>query len=272
LESVVLVRHFASLEKLTSIEVTVLTGNFTLSAFSPLSSSSLLFATSEVSWLGAGLITVSSDMSWLFSGQPCLSLAINPLTLSLGLLGDVIPDSASVILVVLELTDVSVSVYKLLDTSSLHLSVLELTVVSGLVWPDHDTSAVHGIVSELTLIDLSAFGEVVFSMTMEFSIDEVTLIVRSLELESSRSSLLAINEVSGVLDLTLVPDLSTDSVLFVIDPLTIVHGAVLVDEASTAVGFAIFPLTLVDVSIGMSNSSLAVEELVDDHTLVEGSI
>lgn len=58
---------------------------------------------------------------------------------------------------------------------------------------------------------------------MEFSVDEIALVVATFELKLSFSSLLSIDEVACVLDLALVPDFGSEAVLFIVDPLTIIH-------------------------------------------------
>jgi hypothetical protein len=59
-------------------------------------------------------------------------------------------------------------------------------------------------------------------MTIEFSIDKISLIMRSFKLKSSFSGFLSFNKISRVDYLALVPDLSTLSVLDIMNPVSII--------------------------------------------------
>lgn len=58
---------------------------------------------------------------------------------------------------------------------------------------------------------------------MEFAVNELSLINVTIELEFTFTSLLAINEVTSVNDLVVVPLFSTLSMILVIFPLTLIH-------------------------------------------------
>ena len=58
---------------------------------------------------------------------------------------------------------------------------------------------------------------------MEFAVNELSLINVTIELEFTFTSLLAINEVTSVNDLVVVPLFSTLSMILVIFPFTLIH-------------------------------------------------
>mgnify|MGYP001032683448 FL=1 len=56
--------------------------------------------------------------------------------------------------------------------------------------------------------------------------------------------------------------------LLVIEPLTLIHGAIGVNEYPVAIRFALFPVPLVNVAIRVSHSALAVKKFVFGHALI----
>jgi len=104
-------------------------------------------------------------------------------------------------------TIVNVTIGIVSHTMAVGFSALELTFVSALVWVYHQTISFDLVLDELSLVDLARIGEVVFTLSMELSVNKVTLIGTSFELELALSGLLTLDEVSGILDLVIVPDL-----------------------------------------------------------------
>ena len=107
---------------------------------------------------------------------------------------------------------------------------------------------------------------------MELAINEIPLVVAAFKLESTIARLCAVHELACVLDLIIVPRFRAIAVLLVIEPLTLVHGAVGVNKSSIAIGFSVEPLSLIDVIVGMSHSALAIEERILGHALVTRTI
>lgn len=126
--------------------------------------------------LCASLLSISRHVILLSLADPRVSFIIDPSSLSLALVLDVVPNSSSVHIVVLELSNVSISSSVLLDSLTIHHSVLKLSFVSRLVWPDHDSISAHVVLFESTFVNLTSIGEVVFAMTVELSINEVTIV------------------------------------------------------------------------------------------------
>ena len=60
--------------------------------------------------------------------------------------------------------------------------------------------------------------------------------------------------------------------LLVIEPLTLVHGAISVNEDAVTVGLAVLPLTLIDVAVSMSHAALAIELSILGHAVVRGAV
>jgi hypothetical protein len=130
----------------------------------------------------------------------------------------------------------------------------------------------HIILYKVTLINLARVSKVIFALTVELAINEVSLIVGAIELESSLTSFLSFDEVSSVDNLTFVPHLLAESMLPILVPLALVKGAVFVHEHSLAMCLAIKPLSLVDVPIGVGHATFAIEHLIFSEAFVLGAI
>jgi hypothetical protein len=176
------------------------------------------------------------------------------------------------LLVILPVTNVSISVRKMLSTFSVHLANFEVTFISWLVWPDHDTFAVHVIIFEFSLVELAGIREVIFAVAVELAVNEVSLVVASFKFEAAVAWLLSVDEHAGVFDFVIAPGFTPVAVLLVVHPLALIHGSVGVNESSVAIGFPIQPLSLVDVFICMGHTPLAVKNLIFGHSLISGSI
>jgi len=122
-----------------------------------------------------------------------------------------------------------------------------------LVWPNHNALAVHIIVDKISLINFSRVSEVIFSLSIELSIYKVPLVVGAFELKASLACLFSLSEITRVDDLALIPDLSTLTVLYVLDPVSIIEGAVLVNKHASAMSFSVQPVSVINVTVGMSH-------------------
>ena len=178
----------------------------------------------------------------------------------------------AVLLVILELTLDPITIWIGSSTFSVSLSVSEITLVVSSIGPGHLTFSVHVVLNEFSFVDLSWLREVVLSLSVEFAVNELSLINVTIKLEFTFTSLLAINEVTSVNDLVVVPLFSTLSMILVIFPLTLIHWSLLVDEDTMAGGFSILPLTLVNITVWVSHSSLSVEETLLGLSLIFGTI
>lgn len=125
--------------------------------------------------------------------------------------------------VVLPLSDKPITACPDLGTSSFHLSIFKFSVVYGLVRPSHLAFALHVVVLELAFVEAAGVGEVVLSEAMELTIDEISFVIASFELEPALSGLLAFDEVAGKLDFVVVPRLGAEAVLLIVLPLALVH-------------------------------------------------
>lgn len=174
--------------------------------------------------------------------------------------------------VVLELTCAHVSVLVNSDTISVHFTIFEVTFIVRVISPRKFAISMHIVLKELTFVNLARLCKIVFTVTVELALYEITLIHVSIELEFALSCFLSIDEATCVYNLIVVPLLSSFAVICVILPFTLVHRSLLVDENSIAASFTLFPLTLVDVSVGMCHSSLAVEKSILCHSLISRAI
>lgn len=153
-------------------------------------------------------------------------------------------------------------------SGTVSLSSLEFTGIFRVIWPYHSTVSGHVILLELSLIDLSSLSEVVLTISVELSLEEFALVEVTFEFESSLSSFLAFDEVTCIDNFVVVPLLSTLSVVHIVQPLSIVHGTLLVNKNTVAVSLSVFPLTLVDVTIGVDHSTFTLELTLLGHSLI----
>ena len=92
--------------------------------------------------------------------------------------------------------------------------------------------------------------------------------MRSFKLKSTFSGFLTLNKITSVDYLALVPSFSTLAVLNIVDPVSIIEGAVLVDKDSIAMSFSIKPLTMVDVAVSVSHLTFSIEHFVFSKSFV----
>jgi len=168
------------------------------------------------------------------------------------------------------IVDVSIGIVS--HSTTVGFAILELTLVSALIWVNHHSCSLDLIFDELSVVDLARIGKVVLTLPVELSVNKITLIGASFELELSLSGFLSLGEVTSVLDLIVVPDLCSFALLKVVNPLTIIEAAFGVDKCAHSMCLSINPLSLVDVSVGVCHSSLTVEETSLGLSLVHGSI
>lgn len=174
--------------------------------------------------------------------------------------------------VLLPLTLIDTLISILLDTKSISLAIKEVTSVSRSIGPSHGSFALNIVLIKLSFVFFARLSKVVFACAMELSINEVSLIDITIEFEFAYTSFLTVDKVSRVLDLVILPLLSALTMVHVVQPLTIVHRTILVNEDTFTASFALFPLTVVNVTIFVRNSSFAMEQSFVSHALVSCSI
>ena len=104
---------------------------------------------------------------------------------------------------------------------------------------------------------------------MELAIYEIAFIESPIELKLALARLGAIDKISSVFDSSVVPGLSSNSVLQVLLPLALVHAPLGIEEDSLAVSLAILPFPMVDIPIRMSKPSLSVEFAILCQSLID---
>ena len=111
----------------------------------------------------------------------------------------------------------------------------------------------------------------VLSTAFEFAVNEVTFVpdVTRFGSEYSFSRLLPFLEISNVLEVSPVPDLSTFSVLLIVLPITFIeYASLLLNEDALTLGDSINPVTLIDVSIGLCQPTSTIELLILRKSLI----
>ena len=107
---------------------------------------------------------------------------------------------------------------------------------------------------------------------MELAVNKITFINITIEFEFSFAGFLAVDEVAGVFDLVVLPLLGTFAVVHVIEPFTIIHRSILINEDTFSASLSFLPLSMINVTIFVRNSTLSMEESFLGHSLIERSI
>lgn len=189
---------------------------------------------------------------------PAVSLSILPIALSFCLFFNAVPDSASVLLIVFPVTDISISVGIFFCTFSFYFAHFEFSLVSGLIWPYHYSLSVHIILLEITLVYFSRIRKIIDSFAVKFSILKLSFIISSFEFKAALSSFLSVDKFSSVFYFLEIPGFCSVTMLLIILPVALIHASISVNKYSVAVGFTIFPVALIYVSINMSHSAASV--------------
>lgn len=171
-----------------------------------------------------------------------------------------------------------------IDTFSMLLSIIELALVHPTVWPGVHSLPVLLVVNVLAAVD-SAVGPTEFSITVHLIVSPFSVILRTIgPLEDSGAVLLSFQVVpieeravwpglaSTAFLLVLIPFtlvggsfgvvIVTDSMSFIVHPLSFEHVAVREDEATVPVGHITFPKALELASIGPDLKAIAFLSLV----------
>ena len=107
---------------------------------------------------------------------------------------------------------------------------------------------------------------------MELAVNEVAFVVSTFKLKPAFPGLFAFDEFASKLNLIVIPRFGAVSMLLIVLPHTLIHGAVGVHKYAHAVSFSVYPLALVDVAICMGHAAFAIELLVLRHALVCGPV
>ena len=103
---------------------------------------------------------------------------------------------------------------------------------------------------------------------MELAVDKLAFVDIAIELELAMTSLLAIDKITCILDLVILPLLGALAMIHVVKPLAIVHRTILVNEHSISACLSFLPLAVINVAIFMRNPSLPMEQTFQCHPLV----
>ena len=124
------------------------------------------------------------------------------------------------------------------------------------------------ILMEITLINLTSFIEVVFSFTMELSVNEISFIKITIEFKFSGTCFKSIDKITFVNNFVVIPLFGSFAMVCVIVPFAFVHGPFGIYEDSLAASHAIFPLALINIAITVGHSSDSIKLTVFRHSLI----
>jgi len=215
------------------------------------------------------LLVRMADMCCLRYSNPVIPLAVLPLSLPLRLIFQVEEHPVAMHQIVPELTNVFVPIGLYLGAFSVHFSLFKLPLVPASIWPRHDALTLHIIVFKFTFIQFGCVCEVVLSVPMKLTVDEITFVEAALELEAALARLFAFKEISGVFNSVKIPAFGAVAMLLVVEPLSCKHASVSVHKDAVAIGLAVEPGTLVDVSVNVRHPSLAIVEPIPSLPLIK---
>lgn len=107
--------------------------------------------------------------------------------------------------IIFPIADVPVAVGEVFGAFSVHFSIFEVTFVPGLIWPDEGSFALHIVVLEFSFVEFARVCKVVLSISVELTVDEVSIVVASFEFEAAMARLLSVDELAGVFYFIIVP-------------------------------------------------------------------
>lgn len=182
--------------------------------------------------------------------KPLGAFVVVPFALLLGGVLCAVPDSDSLLHVVLPGADVLVPVCVAHRALPVLQPVVEVPVVHIPVPVRQLALALEVVVVEVSFVGLVAVGEEVDAVPREHSIFEVSLVVGAVRpLVSAAADLLPLVEVASVLNAAVVPGLLALAVLLVVDPLAVGGAPLQVDDAPISIRHVIFPVALVHVPV-----------------------
>ena len=108
---------------------------------------------------------------------------------------------------------------------------------------------------------------------MEEAIEEGTLIVGAIiPLESARAILFAIDELALIGLCTIIPNLSSESVLLIVLPLTLILATVDVLECTVSVCFALTEVAFIILTVCENLSSITMRKVILEIAFIFSSI
>ena len=123
-----------------------------------------------------GLISIDS----LWTAQPLSSLAVLPLSVTLGLSLDININCVATLLSIFEFTNVEVSVWISVCSLSVFFAIFKLTPVFTAISPFHLSFSINFPILKLPNKCLITLLEVVCAEALEQPIYEVTLVIRAI--------------------------------------------------------------------------------------------
>lgn len=233
--------------------------------------------------LGLGTVTVGRGVLLLFELVPqlvwlswclysVLANSLLPVLTHLAFVLKVVEMAETILLSVLEGSNEDVAVWVIYGSWSVHLALLKSTIIVGSILEEH-TSLDESVVLECTFLSHFGLSIVELTLSMEFTIKEISLIDIAIVVKSSESSLNSLVKGTRILESSVFPGLDTLAVLGVADPVSIKGGSGgHLHESTFSIGSTICPCSLVNVAIWVGHSSLSIELIIVSLSLVESSI
>lgn len=159
---------------------------------------------------------------------------------------------------------------------AIFFAAFEVTFIATAIIPCLDTATLNAAQSEFTFINLIYICKVVFSMTLELSVDEFSLIVAAISpFEASSALLLALIKHSRVFSATAIfaPDFLAEPMLRVFFPLACVsHSLRCIKEGALSSSLVGRPISNVNITISLCHLSFALEQTVLKVALISSTI
>ena len=202
-----------------------------------------------------------------------MSFSVHPLPLPFSVRCSVHPYPNAVLSSILPRANVFVAIWPLKSAFSVFLPIFKVSFVPSAVIPLLHSLTFHVAHSKFPHVELLEVSKEVLAVSLELAVNEVALVVAAVfPLELPFPILLSLEELSRVGGCSIVPRLAPLPVLHVIQPLSLVHRALRIDEHPVPICLVVFPLSFVDISIRMSHSSPTIGFVFAPAALVLGAV
>jgi len=170
--------------------------------------------------------------------------------------------------IIFPLASIDITIFEMFHAMTFHFSVLIFALVFGSIGPKHQSTSMNLILKEITLINFTSFVKIIFSFSMELSVNEISFIKISVKFEFACASFKSIDKVTLVDNFVVIPLFGTFTVICVFEPFTFVHGPFGIYENTLAASHAVFPLALIYIAITVGHSSDSIKLTIFRHSLI----
>ena len=148
-------------------------------------------------------------------------------------------------------------------TVALELCIMEAAIVDGAVTPLHLSLAIDLVLLELANVLFTlVLSEHVGAVTVELALGKLTFISDAIHAEFTEAGLLAVSELAIIEATVEVECLAALTVILVVFPLAVIHGALAVHEHAVSVSLAVLVVSMINITIRVGHVTATMEQAV----------